>query len=349
MAFSSTTRATAWLLFASLVCAGLGMRPAAAETAEQFYKGKQLTMLIASGVGGGYDTYARAFARHLGRHIPGNPVIVPKNVPGAAGLIATSTLYNSTTPDGLTIAALTNGIAMDPLFSANSGRFDALKMNWLGSIGKLENICITWYTSPIKTIAQAQKQPVVVSAAGATSNTGMMPRIANEFLGTKFKVVGGYTEGSGVTLSLENGEVGGVCGISYSTLRAMKPDWFRDHKINIILQIGLKKLSDLPNVPNAIDLVSNPDDRKVLELILVRQEMGRPFAAPPGIPADRLASLRAAFDATVTDPQFLADAKKLELEVDPLTGTEIETLLKTAYTAPKPIVARAAKLVGSLN
>ena len=349
MAFSPPARATAKLLLGSVFLLGLSWRPAAAETPEQFYKGKQVTLLIASGVGGGYDTYARALARSLGRHIPGNPVIVPKNVPGAAGLIAASTLYNSTAPDGLTIAALTNGIAMDPLFSANPGRFDALKMNWLGSIGKLENICITWYTSPIKTIQQAQKQQVAVSAAGATSNTGLMPRIANEFLGTKFKIVGGYTEGSGVTLSLENGEVGGVCGISYSTLKTMKPDWFRDHRINIILQIGLKKLPDLPDVPNAIDLVAKPDDKQVLELILVRQEMGRPFAAPPGVPADRVATLRAAFDATLKDPQFLSDAKKLELEVDPLTGVQIETLLKTAYAAPKPIVTRAAKLVGPLN
>jgi tripartite-type tricarboxylate transporter receptor subunit TctC len=348
MAFSSFARAGAKLIFAALLAA-LGAASAAAQTPEKFYKGKQVTILIASGVGGGYDTYARALARHMGSHIPGNPVIVPKNVPGAAGLIAASTLYNSTAPDGLTFAALTNGIAMDPLFSANPGRFDALKMIWLGSIGKLENICVTWYTSPIKTIQQAQKSQVVVSAAGATSNTGMMPRVANEFLGTKFKVVGGYTEGSGVTLSLENGEVGGVCGISYSTLKAMRPNWFRDKKINIILQIGLKKLPDLPEVPNAIDLVSNPDDRQVLQLILVRQEMGRPLALPPGVPADRVAALRAAFDATMKDPAFLADAKKIELEVDPLTGAEIEALLKSAYAAPKPIVARAAKLVGPLN
>jgi tripartite-type tricarboxylate transporter receptor subunit TctC len=339
----------AGLILAALVLAALPASRAVAQTAEAFYRGKQVTMLVASGVGGGYDTYARALARHLGEHIPGKPLIVPKNVPGAAGLIAASTLYNSTAPDGLTFAALTNGIAMDPLFGTNQGRFDALKMKWLGSIGKLENICATWYTSPIKTIAQAQQREIVVSAAGATSNTGLMPRLMNDLIGTRFKVVGGYTEGSGVTLSLENGEVGGVCGISYSTLKTMRPNWFRDKKLNIILQIGLKKLPDLPEVPNAIDLVKNAEDRQVLQLILVRQEMGRPFAMPPGVPADRVAALRAAFAATMKDPAFLADAKKLQLEVDPLSGEEIESLLKSAYATPAPIVARAAKLVGPLN
>jgi tripartite-type tricarboxylate transporter receptor subunit TctC len=309
-----------------------------------FYKGKQVTLLIASGAGGGYDTYARALARHMARHIPGNPNIVPKNVPGAGGLIAANTLYNNSAPDGLTIAALTNGAPMDPLFGETAGRFDAQKFGWLGSIGKLENICVTWKGSPITRIEQAKTREVVVSASGATGNSAIMPKIVNQFLGTKFKVIGGYTEGSGVTLALERGEVDGVCGMSYSTLKTMRPDWFRDKKLNVILQIGLHKLRELPDVPSAIDLVSDPDSKKVLELILIRQEMGRPFALPPGVPADRVNILRQAFDETLKDPAFIAEAAKLQLEIDPLTGAEIETLLKTAYNAPKPIVARAAVL-----
>ena len=319
---------------------------AATPAAEQapFYRGKQITMLIASGAGGGYDTYARALARHMSRHIPGNPVIVPKNVPGAGGLIATNTLYNNSAPDGLTFAALTNGVAMDPLFGETAGRFDALKLNWIGSIGKLENICVTWKGSPITRIEQAKTREVAVSASGATGNSAIMPKIVNQFLGTKFKVIGGYTEGSGVTLALERGEVDGVCGLSYSTLKTMKPDWFRNAKLNIILQIGLKKLRDLPNVPNAIDLVSDAQSNQVLQLILIRQEMGRPFAMPPGVPADRVAILRRAFEETLKDPAFLADGAKLQMEIDPLTGAEIQTLLQGAYAAPKPIVQRAAQL-----
>jgi tripartite-type tricarboxylate transporter receptor subunit TctC len=278
------------------------------------------------------------------KYIPGNPTIVPKNVPGAGGLIAANTLFNNTAADGLSFAALTNGVAMDPLFGEGAARFDAQKFAWLGSIGKLENICVTWQGSPITRIEQARAREVPVSASGATGNSAIMPKIVNQFLGTKFKVIGGYTEGSGVTLALERREVDGVCGLSYSTLRTMRPDWFRDKKLNIILQIGLHKLKDLPDVPSAIDLVSDPDSKKVLELILIRQEMGRPFALPPGTPPDRVAILRSAFDAALKDPAFIAEAGKLQLEIDPLTGPQIADLLKTAYSAPKPIVARAAQL-----
>jgi tripartite-type tricarboxylate transporter receptor subunit TctC len=331
---------------AALALFGVALYAAAAnaQTPTPFYRGKQINLLIASGAGGGYDSYARTLARHLARHIPGNPAIVPRNAPGAGGLIAANTLYNTTAPDGLTIAALTNGAAMDPLFGETAARFDPQKFGWLGSMGKLQNICVTWQGSPITRIEQAKAREVAVSASGATGNSAIIPKIVNEFLGTKFKVIGGYTEGSGVTLALERGEVDGVCGLSYSTLRTMRPDWFRDRKLNVILQIGLNKLPALPNVPSAIDLVNDPDSKKVLELILIRQEMGRPFATPPGVPADRLAILRKAFDETLKDPAFLAEAAKVQLELDPLTGGEIEGLLKTAYSAPKPIVARAARL-----
>jgi len=332
-------------LFAVLLMFAVTERAIAQAPPAPFYRGKQVSMLIASGAGGGYDTYARTLARHMTKHVPGNPVIVPRNLPGAGGLIAANTLYNSSAPDGLTFAALTNGAAMEPLFGETAARFDAQKLNWIGSIGKLENICVTWQGSPITRIEQAKTREVAVSASGAGGNSSIVPKILNQFLGTKFKVIGGYAEGSGSTLALERGEVDGVCGLSYSTLRTMHADWFRDRKVNIIVQIGLQKLRDLPDVPNALDLISNPDDRRVLELILIRQEMGRPFAMPPGVAADRVAILRAAFEATLKDPAFLADAAKLQMEIDPLTGAQIEALLKTGYSAPRPIVQRAAQLV----
>ena len=337
------------LTFAGVLALAFAAVPASAQTPEQYYRNRQVTMLIASGVGGGYDAYARAFARHIGRHIPGNPTIVPRNVPGAGGLAGTSMLYNNSARDGSVFAALTNGIAMDPLFGTSANRFDAMRLNWLGSIGKLESICVTWHESPIRSIEQARTQEIVVGSAGATSNTGMMPRVVNEFIGTRFRVVGGYTEGTGTTLALENGEIQGICGISYTTLKAARPTWFRDNQLNVILQIGLRKLPDLPGVPNLLDLMTDEEDKRVLELILVRQEMGRPFAMPPETPAGRVAALRRAFDATVRDPAFLAEAARLQLEVDPLTGAEIETLLRAAYAAPRPIVERAARLVGPLN
>jgi tripartite-type tricarboxylate transporter receptor subunit TctC len=317
---------------------------APAYGAESFYDGKTITMLIGTAAGGGYDMYARTLARHMSKHIPGNPVIVPKNMPGADGVVEASALYNTAPRDGLTFAALTNGIAMDPLFRKFVGRFDPLQIGWLGSIGKLMNVCVTWNTAPVKTIEQARQKQVIVSASGATSNSTMMPKIANALLGTKFKVVTGYTN-LDVTLAMERGEVEGVCGLAYTSLKAEHPQWFRDHKINILLQIGLTKFSDLPNVPSAIDLVSNPTDKKALELILIRQEMGRPFALPPGVPPERIALLRRAFDETMKDPEFLADAKRLQMEVDPLRGEEVQALLQSAYRAPPAIIARAAPLI----
>ena len=316
-----------------------------AQTAQPFYRGKQLNMVIASGAGGGYDTYARTLARHMTKHIPGNPVIVPRNMPGAGGLIAANALYNNTPADGLTFAALTNGAAMDPLFGERAARFDAQRLNWIGSIGKQDNICITWQGSPLTRIDQAKAREVAVSASGAGGNSSIMPRILNQFVGTKFKVIGGYTEGSGTTLALERGEVDGVCGLSYSTLKTMHPDWFRDRKVNVIVQIGLGNIPDLPDVPNALDLIPSAEDKQVLQLILVRQEMGRPFATPPGVPADRVAILRQAFEATLKDPAFIADAARLQMDIDPLTGAEIQDLLRTAYATPRPIVQRAAQLV----
>jgi tripartite-type tricarboxylate transporter receptor subunit TctC len=316
-----------------------------AQTAEEFYRGKSITMLVGSGAGGGYDTYARIFARHMSRHIPGNPTIIAKNMPAAAGLAAASVLYTTADKDGSTIAAFTNGAAMEPLFGNTSARYDAQKFNWLGSIGKLQNVCATWHQSPVKTIEAARAREVIVAAAGATSNTAIVPKALNALIGTKFKVIAGYDTGAGLTLSIERGEAEGICGLSWSTIKASRPHWIRDKLLNIIVQMGLQKLSDLPDVPSALDLVTDPENRPVLELILIRQEAGRPFAAPPGVPADRIAVLRRAFAATLDDGEFRAEADKAQLEIEPLTAREIETFLARAYGAPRTTVQKAAALV----
>jgi tripartite-type tricarboxylate transporter receptor subunit TctC len=302
-------------------------------------------MLVGSGAGGGYDVYARAFARHWTDHIPGHPAIIAKNMPAAAGLAAAATLYNSAARDGSAIGAFTNGAAMDPLFGDPAAHYDARAFNWLGSIGKLENICFTWHTSPVKTIAAARTADVVVAAAGATSNSAIVPNMLNALIGTRFKVVSGYDTSSGLTMAVERGEADGICGLSWSTIKASRPHWIKDKLLNVIVQMGLAKLHDLPDVPSALDLVSDGDSKQVLELILMRQEAGRPFALPPGAPADRVAALREAFEATLKDPEFIADAQKQQLEIEPMTGVEIDTLLAKAYGTPKPIVERAAALV----
>src|SRR5215831_5949370 len=286
------TRAIMALLFA----AAAWPASALAQTVEDFYRSRSITMLVGGGAGGGYDTYARIFARHLSRHIPGNPNIIAKNMPAAAGLAAASTLYSAAEKDGATIAA-------------------------------------------------ARALEVIVAAAGATSNTAIVPKTLNALVGTKFKVIAGYDTGAGLTLAVERGEAEGICGLSWSTIKASRPHWISDKLLNVIVQMGLTKLPDLPDVPSALDLVADVESRQVLELILIRQEAGRPFAAPPGVPADRLDALRRAFDATITDGEFRADADKAQLEVEPLTAAEIDTLLAKAYAAPKTIVQKAAALI----
>jgi tripartite-type tricarboxylate transporter receptor subunit TctC len=316
-----------------------------AQTAEEFYRSKSVTLLIGSAAGGGYDIYGRVFARHLSRHLPGHPNIIVKNMPAAAGLAVANTLYTTAERDGSVIAALTNGSAMDPLFGNPGARYDAQKFNWLGSIGKLQNVCATWHRSPVKTIDVARAREVIVAAAGATSNTAIVPKVLNALIGTRFKVIAGYDAGMGLTLSMERGEAEGVCGLSWSTIKVSRSHWIRDKLINVIVQMGLAKLADLPEVPSALDLVGDGENRRVLELILIRQEAGRPFAAPPGVPAERLAALRRAFAATLADAEFHADAEKAQLEIEPLTAAEIEKYLAAAYNAPPAIVQRAAALV----
>src|SRR5262249_42297095 len=318
------TRTITALLFA----AAAWPASTSAQTVEEFYRSKPITMLIGGGAGRGYDTYARIFARHLSRHIPGNPNIIAKNMPAAAGLAAASALYTTADKDGSTIAAFTNGAAMDPLFGNPGARYDAQRFNWLGSIGKLQNVCATWHRSPVTTIADARARDVVVAAAaGATSNTAIVPKALNALIGTKFKVIAGYDTGAGLTLAIERGEAEGICGLSWSTMKASRPHWIREQLLHVLVQMGLARLAELPAVPSALDLVTDPENKRVLELILMRQEAGRPFAAPPGVPLDRLAALRRAFDATLDDPEFRADADKAQLEIEPLTAAEIGRLL----------------------
>ncbi len=331
-------------VLALCVALSVSSSQAGAQTAEAFYKGKQITMLVGSGAGGGYDAYARVFARHASKHMVGNPQFIAKNVPAAGGIAAANQIATSPA-DGLTIAAHTNGIAMDPLFGNAAARYDAQKFGWIGSMGKLQNICMSWHTSAVKTIEQARQTEITVAGAGATSNSVIVPKMMNQLLGTKFKVIAGYEPGQGDTIAVESGEVEGVCGLAWSTIKASRSQWLEPGKINVLVQMAMEKLPDLPNVPSALELITDPAKKQVLELILIRQEMGRPFSTPPGVPADRLAALRQGFDATLKDPEFLVEAAKVQLEIDPLTGDQIEKLLAKAYSAPADVVKQAAILI----
>src|SRR5262245_1148173 len=272
---TSARRLAMWKSSPSIIAAVVWLWPTvgSAQTVEAFYRSKPITMLIGSAAGGGYDIYGRVLARHMPRHIPGNPTIIVKNMPAAAGLAAASTLYTTADKDGSVIAAFTNGSAMDPLLFGNPGaRFDAQKFNWLGSIGKCQCFCAQWQQSTVKTIEATRAREVIVAAAGATSNTAIVPKTLNALIGTRFKVIGGYDAGAGLTMAMERGEAEGVCGLSWSTIKVSRPHWIRDKLLNVIVQMGLTRLADLPNVPSALDLVTDPENKAVLTLILIRQE-----------------------------------------------------------------------------
>jgi tripartite-type tricarboxylate transporter receptor subunit TctC len=314
--------------------------------ANEPYAGKQIRMVIGSGVGGGYDTYARFLTRHLVKHIPGHPTIVNQNMPAASGLQATNWAYNVAPKDGSVILATYNALLDDPLYGSQAARFDPLKFEAIGSIAKQQTVCATWQTSPIKTIEQAREKEVTVSATGASGDRATMPRILNALIGTKFKVITGYST-TGSLLAVERGEVDGMCGVSWSTLKVSKPDWIKKNLLNVMIQAGAKPQAGLPNVPLVVDKVANADDKKVVELLFFPREMGRPFVMPPGTPEEMVSIIRRAFDATMKDPAFLAEAKKSMFDIDPLTGEEMEKILQRAYATPKTIVERAAQLNGT--
>ena len=333
-----------------LIAAALSAVPtlARAQSAEEFFKTASLSMYVGSGGGGGYDAIARLLARHMSRYLPGNPNFVIKNMPTAAGVAAANFIANSAPRDGSAILAAQNASLLLPLYDLPARHYDPRKLEWIGSTDKQEAICVTWIASPIKTLEDATRRDVPVAATGVSAGPGVYPKILNALFGTKFKVIAGYDTGS-MRLAVEKGEVDGLCGLAWQTYKAISYDWIENRKINVIVQLGLGKNPELPDVPLALDLLKNPDDRKVLELIVLPQEFGRPFVAPPGVPADRMAVYRKAFQAVLRDEQFLAESARQRLSIAPLDDRQIQALLERAYAAPKPIHDRAAVFSAELN
>jgi tripartite-type tricarboxylate transporter receptor subunit TctC len=334
-----------WLGFGAVVAIALGCFPEAgqAQSVADFYRGANLKLIISSGAGGGYDTYSRMLARHIGAHIPGRPAIVTQNMPGAGSLVAINYVYNVAPRDGSVIADSDSTMPFYSLLDGQNAKFDPFRLNWLGSVGKQAGICIAWHTSPFKTLDDVMQRPMRVSGTGAQSWRATIPRLYNLTAGTKFEVVAGY----GTTeafLALERGEVDGTC-IDYTTLEATRPDWLRDGKVTLIAQYGLELKGGLAGVPLGLDRVKDALDRGALELILSQQLAGRPYLAPPEVPSERLAALRAAFDATMTDEAFLLDAQRLRLLIDPMTAGEMEALFRRAYASPGAVIARAKELL----
>ena len=318
---------------------------AQAQSVEQFYKKNDFTLVVASGAGGGYDTYSRALARHFARHLPGAPNIIVKNMPGAAGLTAMNWAYSIAPRDGSHMLATYSALIDANLLKNNRAKFDVLKFNWIGSIANSPLICVTWNTSPYSDIRQMVGKVVTAGATGRTAKSATTPLLFNEVLGTKFKVIMGYTT-EGNTLALERGEVDAVCGIGLYTLRASHPDWFQQKRVKIVAQTGLSEVEELKGVPNVLDLVS-PENRRVVEYGAMLEEIGRPYVAPPNAPKDRIAALRQAFMKTVADPAFRAEINKMGMNVAPISGEQMDAYIAKLYSYPPEVIARVAAMYGA--
>ena len=288
-------------------------------------------------------SYARHLARHMGRHIPGGPNFVPRNMHGAGGLLVANHLANVAPKDGGTVASFPHGVAMEPLFGNTAAKFNPSEFNWIGSVNDEVSVCAAWHGSGVTTFEQAQQKGLILAVDSLESSVGRHPSVLNAVLGANLKLVKGYAGLGAMKLALERGEAEGICGWSWSSIVSTSRDWLKDKKMNVFLQMSMSKHPDLPHVPLVIDLAKTDQQRQVLKLIFAPQVMGRPFVAPPGVPSDRIKALRAAFDATMKDEKFIAEANKSQIEISPTTGEDIQKLFKDIYATPKQIVEAASK------
>jgi tripartite-type tricarboxylate transporter receptor subunit TctC len=316
----------------------------AADSVQDFYSGRSVNLVIGYSVGGGYDLYARLVGKYLGGYLPGKPSITPQSMPGAGSLKAINYLYSVAPKDGATIGTFGRTMPEEPLLGVAD--FDARKLNWLGSVTSDVSLCITWKSSPIKTFQDLLTKPSRMGGQGAGSDPDVLASAIKNVFGSKLQLVTGYPGSNETALAMERGEVDGECGISWSTLKVQHPDWVSGKKIHILVQVALEKDPELPNVPLLLDLAPNPEMAKVLKVIALSQAFARPFAAPPGISDDRVAALRQAFERTMRDPAFLAEAKQRGLEVRPVSWQRIDQLLAEVYDTPPDILAKTKAAVG---
>jgi len=326
------------------VAAATALVPQAAYAQDPaaFYAGKSVELDIGYSVGGGYDLYGRLLARHLGKHIPGNPAIVPKNMEGAGSLRLANYLYTAAPRDGTVIGTVARGIAFDPLLNENGAQYDATKLSWLGSANNDVSVCVALKSAGVTSFEQLYDRPLTIGSTGTADDTYQFPAVVNAVLGTKFKIVTGYPGGNDVSLAIERGEVDGRCGWSWSSVMTTRPAWVAEKRIVVLVQLSLAKHPDLPDVPLIMDMAKSEEQRQIFRLIFSRQIMGRPFVAPPNLPPERLAALRKAFDDTIADKDFLADAAQSKFEINPVPGTQIQALIKESYATPPEIVKKAA-------
>jgi tripartite-type tricarboxylate transporter receptor subunit TctC len=327
---------------AAALLAALPATIASAQTPAEFYRGKSIDLYINVSVGGGYDLYSRMLARHIGKHIPGNPTILPKNMEGGGGMRLANWLYNVGPKDGTAFGSVARAMAFEPLLGNKGAQYDGTKFNYIGSANDEVSVCVAWHTSGVTTFEDAQKTQLVVGSGGVADDTYQYPALLNNLFGAKFKMVPGYPGGNDINLAMERGEVQGRCSIPWSTVKATRKFWIDEKKVNLLMQYSLGKHADLPQVPLVMDLAKTDEHRTILKLIFSRQVMGRPFAAPPDVPKDRVTALRKAFTDTMADKEFLAEAERAKFEITPVSGEKIESLVLEVYRNTTPELAEKA-------
>ena len=332
----------ATLVFAC--CAALlFVGPAMAQTPVSF-AGKTVTMIIGFGPGGGYDTWGRLVAGHIGAHLPGNPSVVAQNLPGGGSYRAASFMYHQAPKDGTTMALIARDAALGPLTGEPGALFDATKFSWIGTPATETNICIAYHTAPVKNVHDLTQKELIVGDTGPGTGTHSYPKALNAILGFKFKLVGGYPSSADVFLAMERGEVQGICE-SLDSVMARRPDWISSGAVSVLFQGGVRPNPELKGVPFVVDLAAKPEDKQAIEFLYVGQGIGRPFIAPPGLAPATLKTLRDAFDATMKDPSFISEATKRKYAIDPENGATLAALIDKAYATPKPIIDRIATLI----
>ena len=310
--------------------------------------GKTVTLAISTPAGGGYDLYGRVVARHIGRYLPGNPVVVPQNMPGAGSLIAANWLYNQAAKDGTAIAIIPSATLFENLLGNTSARFDARKFHWLMSLNDYTAVASSWHATPFVTAADMFSKEFVVGSNAPASDTTVWPLLLNALIGTRIKVVKGYSGSTGIALAMERGEVQGMIGDDWDGFKASKASWVREKKVRILMQMAQTRHPDLADIPLADEFAKDDANRQVLRLFVARQKYGRPFLAPPGIPQPMVAAWGAAFDKLVTDPGFMHDAAQAQLTIKPATSAQVTALVEEIHALPKPVIDRAGALLRSI-
>jgi len=327
-----------------LAVAAAAMLLSGAASAEDTFAGKQLRMLIGFGPGGGYDLWGRTLARHIVNHLPGNPTMVPENMPGAGSFVAAANIYSLAPKDGTVMGIIARDAPLGPITGADGARFDPLKLTWIGSPTEETSVCISYKTSAVKTWDDLQQKTLIIGDTGPGTGTYTYPRVLNAMFGTKFKIVGGFPSSSDVFLAMERGEVEGICE-SVDSVSGKRPNWIKDKTVNLLFQGGAEPNPDLKGVPFVMDFAKTDEQKQALTFMYAGQGIGRPFIAPPDMPAERVKLLRDAFDATMKDEGFLAEMKKLDLEVRPQSGARIEQLVKEVYSYPPDVVKIASDAI----